>query len=439
MKKILIYIALFAALPVIAQNSAPEWSKDQTIYEVNIRQYTPEGTFDAFTQHIPRLEELGVGILWVMPVQPIGKLNRKGSLGSYYSISDYTATNPEFGSMNDFKKMVREAHQHHMRVILDWVGNHTSWDNVWMKDHKDYYTTDKNGKIVPPVADWADVADLNYDNKNMRAAMIDAMKFWLTEGDVDGFRCDVAMMIPDDFWQEAIPQLKKIKPDLFMLCEAEGTQFIKDGFNMDYGWARHHDMNMIAQGKMEAQQLDSLVMDDINTYPKDAYFMNFTSNHDENTWNGTEFERMGNAAKTFAVVSATLPGMLLVYSGQEVGFNKRLRFFDKDTITWLDDKNFTPFYQTLINAKKDNSALWNGAYGGSYRRVLCDYPGTYIYVRENETNKVLVVLNLSSEPRHIVFYGESGTYKNIFTGKKEKVKGVAKMDLQPWEYRVLVK
>ena len=436
MKKLIIFlIAIIPLLPLFSH--APEWSKDLTIYEVNIRQYTPEGTFDAFADHLPRLQDMGVGILWLMPVQPIGELNRKGSLGSYYSISDYTATNPNFGKMKDFKNLVDNAHKRGMYVILDWVANHSSWDNAWMKNNKEYYTTDKTGKVIPPVADWSDVADLNYDNPKMRRAMLDAMRFWITETNIDGFRCDVSMMVPDDFWKETFAELRKIKPDIFLLAEAEGKQFHEDGFNMTYTWEKHHAMNQIAKGDKKPTLIDSLITKDLKNYPAGSYLMNFTSNHDENSWNGTEFERMGDAAKTFAVLAATMPGMLLVYSGQEVGLNRRLRFFDKDTINWLDDKNFTPFYKTLIELKKENPALFNGSYGGSYRKVDTGNDNVYSFVREKDGNKVLIIINASNKPQEYKFTSDTGKYKNAFGGSK-KIKDKKKMELISWEYLVLV-
>jgi len=438
MKKLsLILIAAMFLQKANAQHPAPEWSKASTIYEVNIRQYTPEGTFEAFTAHIPRLHAMGADILWLMPVQPIGQLNRKGSLGSYYSISDYTATNPEFGTMKDFKKLVDEAHQNNMHVILDWVGNHTAWDHAWMKSHNDYYTAGKDGSIIPPVADWSDVADLNFDNKEMRKAMIDAMKFWINEANIDGFRCDVAMMIPDDFWKEAFSELRKTKPDVFLLCEAEGPQFIRDGFHMVYGWERHHALNKVAQGKAKAPLLDSLIRKDLETYPAGSYYMNFTSNHDENSWNGTEFERMGDAVKTCAVVAATMPGMLLIYSGQEVAMNKRLRFFDKDTISWVDDRNYTAFYSELIKLKKANPALWNGTYGGDYKELDDKNSSVFSFARLKDDNRVLVFANFSNERQEVTIEGYAGKYKMAVSGKKEKLKAKDKLEIPQWGYIVL--
>lgn len=425
-------------LKLSAQNPAPEWSKSSTIYEVNIRQYTPEGTFDAFTAHIPRLDELGVDILWIMPVQPIGKENRKGSLGSYYSIADYTATNPEFGSMKDFKKLVDVAHKHGMHVILDWVGNHTSYDHVWMKKNKDYYTTDASGKIIPPVADWSDVADLNYDNAQMRKAMTEDMKFWIKEADVDGFRCDVAMMIPDDFWKTCFAELRSMKPDIFLLAEAEGRPFHEDGFNMTYAWNLHAAMNQVAQGKAKPSKLDSLIQSDLTTYSPNDYRMRFTSNHDENSWNGSEFERMGNAAQTFAVFAATIPGMHLIYSGQEVAMNKRLRFFDKDTILWDKNANYTTFYQVLTKLKTEHSALWNANYGGSYRRLDTGNENIFGFVREKDGDKILVLLNMQNHDEKVVVQNEAGKYKEAFTGKKIKMKDKYAVEMKPWGYAVLV-
>ncbi len=438
MKKLITIIALIGTMLLTAQNPVPEWSKTLTIYEVNIRQYTPEGTFEAFTEHIPRLKELGVGILWLMPVQPIGEENRKGSLGSYYSISDYITTNPEFGSMVDFKKLVDEAHNNGMYVILDWVGNHTSWDHVWMKDHKDYYSRGNDGKMMPPVPDWTDVVDLNFDNQAMHKAMIEDMKFWLSEGNIDGFRCDVAMMIPNDFWQTAFTELRKIKPDLFLLCEAEGPQFIEAGFDMGYAWQRHHAMNQIAKGKKRPADLDSLIRQDLNHFPAGSCYMNFTSNHDENSWNGTEFERMGDGAKTFAVISATIPGMLLIYSGQEVALDRRLRFFEKDTIQWLDDRNFTQFYSKLNEIKKENPALWNGKFGGSYKMIDANNVQVYCFLRQSEdgTNKVMVIANCTGASQKIRITSQMGKYRNAFSGKKVKLKNEFEMEMGPWQYLI---
>ncbi|MEZ4908436.1 MAG: alpha-amylase family glycosyl hydrolase [Saprospiraceae bacterium] len=311
----------------------PDWSKNATIYEVNLRQYTKEGTINAFIPNLQRLKDLGIDILWIMPPYPIGEKNRKGVLGSPYSISDYTEINPDLGTKQDFKNLVEEAHKLGLKVILDWVGNHTAFDHKWTVSHPDWYTKDSLGNITyPPTTDWTDVADLNYDNPDMRKEMIKDMEYWVKDFDIDGYRCDVAGFVPNDFWSAATDSLNKVKPNLFMLAEWDDPSLHYSGFNMTYGWELHHILNEIAKGKMEPIMLDSFQMKDSERYPKEAYRMNFTTNHDENSWNGTVYERMGKAADAMTVLAFTWQGMPLVYSGQEAGLNKRLSFFDKDEI-----------------------------------------------------------------------------------------------------------
>jgi glycosidase len=332
--------AATAAVPTAVVVDHPAWSRAATIYEVNVRQYTPDGTFAAFRQHLPRLKGLGVDILWLMPVQPIGKVNRKGTLGSYYSISDYTAVNPEYGTGADFKALVNAAHQQGMKVILDWVPNHTAFDHAWITQHPDWYVHRADGSISNArdneghETDWTDVAELNYDSRQMRQAMVAGMRWWLDTMGVDGFRCDVAGGVPNDFWAEARRALRTSRPDLFMLAEAESPS-MHATFDMTYGWELHHLLNDIAQGKKGTSALDAYFAKQERTYPPDAYRMYFTSNHDENSWSGTEFERMGANHLVAFVVSATAESsMPLLYTGQEVSMRKRLRFFDKDTVDW---------------------------------------------------------------------------------------------------------
>lgn len=416
----------------------PEWSRNANIYEVNIRQYTPEGTFKAFQAHLPRLQRMGVDILWLMPVQPIGVENRKGSLGSYYSISDYTTTNPEFGSMEDLKELVEQAHQKGMKVILDWVANHTSFDNVWVSRHPDWYTRDKNGNLTPPVEDWSDVADLNFDNTDMRRVMIDAMKFWVNEAGVDGFRCDVAMMVPNDFWKQCVSALQEVKPDIFMLAEAEGPKFHASGFDMTYAWDIHNIMNKVASGEKTADELEAFVQEDIVKYPEGAYRMLFTTNHDKNSWEGTEFERMGDGAQAFYVLCATLPGVPLIYSGQEMGLNRALRFFDKDTIGFSDNPPYESFFRSLNNLKKDNQAIWNGDNGGTLYTVHVDN-AVWVYARQKGDDKVLVIVNLSPDVHNVKLKSDvfAGKYRDTFTGDKVKLGSKYKGELKPWSYVVL--
>jgi glycosidase len=331
----------------MSANTAPEWSKNATIYEVNIRQFTKEGTFSAFQKHLPRLKAMGVDILWLMPIHPIGEKNRKGSLGSYYAVKDYKAVNPEFGNLQDFNALVKSAHDLGMKLIIDWVANHTSPDNVWVdQGHKDWYTLDSTGNLQPTIGtDWWDVADLNFDNQNMRTEMIESMKYWLTASNIDGFRCDVAGWVPLDFWVTAKQELDKVKP-IFFLAESEGPEQ-HQAFHMTYAWELHHLMNKIAQGKENIDVLRAYLEKD-KSYPTSAYRMSFTSNHDENSWNGTEMERMGEARFAMAVMAATIEGMPLVYNGQETSLDRRLAFFEKDEIDWTK-MDLVSFYDKLLH------------------------------------------------------------------------------------------
>lgn len=414
----------------------PEKAKDMNIYEVNVRQYTPEGTFDAFAEHLPRLKKMGVDILWFMPIQPIGEERRKGTLGSYYSIQDYTGINKEFGTLEDFKQLVNKAHEMGMLVILDWVANHTSWDSNWMKDHPEWYTKDSLGNFVAPY-DWTDVADLNYDNQEMRSAMFNAMKYWVETADIDGFRCDVAAEVPKDFWEVAIDSLNKTK-DLFWLAEADKPWLHDAGFHMTYGWELHHITNKIAKGEHNADSLHEFLIKDLKRYGEKAFRMNFTSNHDENSWNGTVYERYGEGYKAFAVLVSTVQGMPLIYSGQEAGMDKRLEFFEKDTIDW-SDLVLEDFYTKILRLKKDNSALWNGEFGAQPERINIDNTvNVYAFIRKQENNMVAVFLNLSdAEQQFSISEGSmSGTFKEYFSGEEFEVSSDAPVTLQPWEYRV---
>ena len=416
----------------------PKWSYNLSIYEVNLRQYTESGTFKAFEQHLPRLKEMGVGILWFMPIHPIGKKNRKGSMGSYYSVKDYKAVNPDYGSLAEFKALVNHIHDMGMYVIIDWVANHTAWDNPMMLEHPEWFTKDEQGNFIPPVPDWSDVIDLNYDNPGLRAYMIDAMKFWLRETDVDGFRCDVAEMVPADFWNDARAELDRIKP-VFMLAEAESPALHEKAFDMTYCWKLYWIMNGIAEGKNSAADVDSFFIKEVETYPKDAYRMYFTTNHDENSWNGTVFERMHDAAEMFAVFTAMIPGMPLVYSGQEAGLDKRLNFFEKDPIEWKAHP-FQDLYTTLFKLKKQSPALWNGVQGGDMIRVpTSNDSAVFAFIRQKEDDKILAVFNLSKEEQTIAFDGNlfPGNYSDIFAHEKVVLSESTKVILKPWDYRVL--
>ncbi|MDR0419573.1 MAG: alpha-glucosidase C-terminal domain-containing protein [Prevotellaceae bacterium] len=433
---------------VVYEVNPATWSSSMVIYEVNVRQFTPEGTFKAFQEHITRLKELGVGILWFMPISPIGKVDRKGTLGSYYSVSDYTVVNPEFGTVEDFKSVVDEAHRLGMKVLIDWVANHTSRDHAWIKEHPDWYRWDKKGESPIGPYDWSDAAQLNYESKDMQKAMVESMKFWLTDVDIDGFRCDVAGLARDyvteeqalEFWEYARQELDKVKP-VFMLAEDEGLRALTSkAFDANYSWELHHIMNQIAQGEGKLKDLRSYFERESKNFPRKVYRMQFTSNHDENSWNGTEFMRMGDAAKMFAVFTYVVPGFPLIYSGQEVGNRRCLEFFEKDVVDWTDRKEYTPFYKTLNSLKTDYSALWNGVSGADVQWVENSEPKKVLsFVREDENGKVFCVFNLAKEVvKNVELEGNTyyGDYVELFSNMPVSFSATPNFILNPWEYRV---
>jgi glycosidase len=417
----------------------PDWSKNATIYEVNLRQYTEEGTIKAFMRDMPRLRNMGVDILWMMPMHPIGEKNRKGTLGSYYSVKDYEAVNREFGYIDEFDKMVELAHLLGMKVIIDWVANHTAWDHAWVTEHPEWYDTNEEGQMYAPFG-WEDVVQLDYENQDMRRAMIESMKYWLIEADIDGFRCDVAGMVPTDFWDMARVELEKVKP-VFMLAEAEKDELLVNAFDMDYGWTLHSISNKIAKGDTTVNALEGYFEDLKNTFPKGAYKMNFTTNHDENSWNGTVHERYGDGFQTFAVLMATVPGMPLIYTGQESNLNKRLEFFEKDLVEW-NDYSLQGFYRVLLNLKKSNKAMWNGDFGGELTRVKTNQDdAVFAFTRQKDADAIFVILNLSGKALNVVLPGNDfvGNYVNVFDKAKETFMEGQQLDLEPWAFRVYEK
>jgi len=403
-------IATSSGRPVGAQTTmqAPSnefdhvlWSRNANIYEVNVRQYTPEGTLKAFAEHLPRLQKMGVDILWLMPIQPIGMKERKGSLGSYYSISDYTAVNPEFGTLDDVKALVGQAHAAGVKVILDWVANHTAWDHPWATEHKDWYKLNANGELFPvtftngPEPEyWTDVIALNYDNKALWDGMIAAMQFWVTETDLDGFRCDVAGLVPTPFWERARRELDAIK-SMFLLAEWAEVDLHRSAFDMTYDWDLHDVFKAIAKGTANANALQSWATAPKTPFPRSAYRMLFTNNHDKNSWDGTDAELFGAAYEAFAVLTFTLPGMPLIYSGQESRLTKRLAFFEKYPIDWKAFE-MQAFYTELLALKRNNPALSNGQYGGPLELMATGNDHVFAFRRALGSNVVTVAVNVSA-------------------------------------------
>ena len=465
MKKFLLFVAAIATFVGCCncktQETAREFDKfNSVVYELNIRQATEEGTFAAAEKYLPELKEMGVDIVWLMPISPIGIDGRKGTLGSYYSIIDYKAVNPEFGTMEDFKSFLATAHDLGLKVILDWVANHTSRDANWWKEGKtDWYVMDESTGLPIVEYDWTDIAKLNYKNEDMRNAMIDALKFWV-ELCLDGYRCDVAMNVPGDFWKRAWEEVRAINPDVYLLAEGEEQWLHESGFEATYAWELHHIFNAMAKGGSETKNVagdgtiktdaksvadlkEYLERDDVK-YPAPAMRLMFTSNHDENSWAGTEFERMGDAHKTFAALTFVLPkSQPLLYTGQEIGLNRRLEFFEKDSVVELVDleygKEYRDFYKGLIAFRHNNSALAAGANVAPMVYVEGAPESVLAFARENEENKVLCFFNFSAEPQSLTLTeAEAGEY-NCLCGKVMTYKAGDVVELEPWAYMLMAR
>jgi len=419
----------------------PEWSKNATIYEVNIRQFTSEGTFKAFESHLPRLKKMGIDIIWLMPINPIGVEKRKGSLGSEYSVKDYYGVNSEYGAKKDFKHLVDKIHSMGMYVILDWVANHSSWDNLLAKNHPDWYTKTPEGNFQPtPWYDWDDVIDFDYDKPALREYMTDAMKYWVKDFNIDGYRCDVAGFIPVDFWDNVRFELDEIKP-VFMLAEWDSRDLYKHAFDMTYSWSLWDKMRDVTKDKKSVAGLIEYMAHDVSTVPRDAYRMTFTDNHDKNSWEGNQYANFGDGLEASMVLACTVNGMPLVYSGQEAGLSRSLKFFDKDEIEWKAHP-FTEIYTKLFELKHKNQALWNGKNGGEMIRIFNDKQDQVIsFSRAQNNDKVIDIINYSHKSATVKLDSKyhTGDYTELFSGDKLTLKGDDVFEMKPWQYFILVK
>lgn len=409
--------------------------KVANIYEVNVRQYTAEGTFEAFAKHLTRLKDMGVDVLWFMPVTPISINGRLGSLGSYYACSSYTTINPEFGTADDFKRLVQTIHSLGMRVIIDWVANHTGRDHQWTRDNPEWYIRDVNGAFLERHG-WADVIDLNYTSQAMRNEMIRCMRFWLDEFDIDGFRCDMAHLVPLEFWLEAKEQCELVKP-LFWLAECDHIEY-HAVFDVTYAWEWMHVSDKVAKNIASIAQMKD-VLYKYAQYPAGARKLYFTSNHDENSWNGTEYEKYLGAAKAFAVFTITWSGTPLVYSGQELPNVKRLKFFDKDFIDWKPTIVLHNFYKNLLALKKSHTCLHGDVKTLPYILQTGNDDKILAYLLQDEQSKVLVLLNFSQVSK-IKFTIEhealTGSYTNITSGLSYNLTSSEQFEMQAWEFMV---
>lgn len=419
----------------------PEWSKNATIYEANIRQFTPEGTFKAFESHLPRIKAMGIDIIWLMPIHPIGIEKRKGSLGSEYSVKDYYSVNPEFGTKEDFKHLVDKIHSMGMYVIIDWVGNHSSWDNQLVKDHPDWYTKTEEGNFQPtPWYDWDDVIDFDYNKPELRKYMTEALVYWVKDFDIDGYRCDTAGFIPTDFWDNARTEMDAVKP-VFMLGEWESRDLHKNAFDMTYSWTLFDKMVAVTRDKKSIAGLVEYMAHDVSTFPRGGYRMLFTDNHDMNSWNNNMEYNFGNGLEASIVLTGTINGMPLVYGGQEAGLNRSLKFFDKDLIDW-SKMPYEGLFKKLFDLKHRNHALWNGDEGGVMVRIYNDKLDQVIsFSRTKDKDKVIPIINYSDKPTTVKLKSihQKGNYTELFSGEKITLNGDDVFELKPWQYLVLVK
>lgn len=408
-----------------------DWIKTTNIYEVNLRQYTPEGTINAFAAHLPRLRDMGVETLWFMPLTPIAQKNKKGSMGSYYACSDYTSVGDEFGSLEDFKALVQKAHRMGFKIIIDWVANHTGWDHWWTREHPDWYKKDEHTGDFKKASGMDDIIELDFKNLYLRQAMIDAMKFWVVETDIDGFRCDLTFWVQLDFWIEAKKELDKIKP-LFWLGELDALEHPEymQVFDAAYTWTWMHITEEFYKSGTSFSDLIH-VLDSYKQLPCiEAWF---TTNHDENSWNGTEYEKYGALAKALAVFSCTWPGVPILYSGQEIPNYKRLQFFEKDVIEWKDDIELHGFYKTLFGLRKTNSALATHAL---LKRLDAGHNNVLAFKRCTEENNIIAAINFSATKVTIVLADAIRNSKKILSDEVTEAAPSQKIELAPWGYCV---
>ncbi len=436
--------SLVKAINSNMQFSHPSWSYHTNIYEVNVRQYTQEGTFKAFEKHLPRLRDMGVEILWFMPITPISNTDRKGTMGSYYAVKDYTGINSEYGSLQDFIELVRYAHHLGFKIIIDWVANHTGNDNVWINGHPDFFCYDASGQIIHP-SGWEDVSKLNYDSEQMQIAMIEAMKFWVNTCEIDGFRCDMAHLVPLNFWRNARAELQKVKADLFWLAECEEEDY-HEVFDATYTWKWMHALEEFCKRQTDLKNLFEVLMQYDHTFPKEAFRIYFTSNHDENSWNGTEYDKYGEAAKAFAVFSCLWNGIPMIYSGQELPNHKKLQFFEKDQIEWKENCELHNFYKALLLLRKTNSALRTADANVVTYKVATNYDDKlFAFLRKNSNDEVFVILNLSAQEIDVDIFTDilKGRFMNVFDpGNYQEVINFSKKQnfiLQSWSYVIYEK
>ncbi len=378
--------------PVLEKTTAA-WLDTCVLYEVNVRQYTQEGTFKAFEEHLERLKDMGINTLWFMPIHPISKTERKGTLGSYYAVDDYMAVNPEFGTMEDFQHLVDKAHKMGFKVILDWVANHTGWDHDWITEHPEWYDRDENGEITYSY-DWSDIAELNYDSFEMRAQMIKAMQFWVEEVGIDGFRCDHAIGVPASFWNAAVYKLKSINSEIMMLAEVSATESLtKYAFDTCYNDALYGQARMIKGGVATSTIQQGMELN--SNYVEGSFPMNYLDNHDKNSYDGSIVTLFDTAYEPLLALTFLSPGFPLVYTSNEQGYDHEIEFFEKDAVVWEENKKYEPFIAELSALKMKNEALASSNTGVEFLEVSNSH--IFAFSRTSGEDTVVYVANLYFE------------------------------------------
>lgn len=433
-----------------ARASVPAWVRGGVIYEIYPRQFSEQGNFAGVTAQLDRLKELGVNILWLMPIHPIGQEKKKGPIGSPYAVRDYYAVNPDYGTAADLKRLVAEAHRRGMKVIIDVVANHTSWDSVLMKT-PEFYVRDASGKITYP-HDWSDVAELNYDNPQLRRYMIDMLKFWLREYDLDGFRCDVAAEVPTDFWEQARVEIDKVKPDILMLAESDKPELLVRAFDLDYSWPLHGTLNDVLQGRRDANAFRQTWEADEAKYPRGALRMRFSDNHDERR----AVARFGEGgALAASALMLTLDGVPMLYNGMEVGDTTESgdpALFYRLPVFWPIEKRrpeFPRFYRQLLALRKSHPAFTRGSLGWLHNS---DASRVVTFVRRDETEEIVVAINFSNRPFDGTVEAPSGAPFADLTpdtraplptdatdaarAARARTSGLPALSLEPWGYRI---
>ncbi len=447
---VLFFIRGYAKLPKALPNEtalpSPDWVKDAIIYEVFVRNFSVEGTFKALEARLPELRDLGVSVIWLMPIHPIGKIKRKGTFGSPYSVQDHLALDSLYGTKEDFKSLVAAVHAQGMKIILDMVLNHTAWDNELISTHPDFYRRNKNGEIVSPNDDWTDVADINYNNPEVRQYMKNVMLYWILEYDVDGFRCDVAELIPTEFWTESLRELRRVKPSLMLLSEGTLPEHHVAGFDLTYAWTIYDALTKILKGKDNALLLHDLLEKEEKVFPKNSLRMRFNTNHDKNAYDGTPQEHFGSktAARLTAALVFTLGGygtirsVPMLYNGDEVGSPTRISLFEKTPIDWNtpDAGEWKQFYKQLIALRKTEPALTRGTM--TKLRTSND-EAVFAFERQHQDSRVIVAANLSKTPFNgFVKTEPNKTLIEVWNAEKQlqTKDGNLKLTLEPLEFKI---